>query len=452
MFIRNFIRTICFVFMFPLLGYVAEIKEAPEKTYKRAIAFRNEKTEGSLYQAETLFLQLSDIEHPKKAYAQHNYASLQYQKKNYELAYDYFIKAGLEASKGNCARMLEDGLIKQDLYLVVGSDREAGMPPTGVFSTMHGLDVDMSHANTFEGKATTMDLHPSCIAGAKHLVGNAQTFDFEKKYNIRHAFLERLPTSPDASIMSGRDSGAIRGLFSENIVGLCIEQISKAMRSGAILDIEWDPYLTLWSADEAVTADCIRKNPFQGFFELNVALQSVVLLHGDVNPLTADILTRALALSEKVREKLEFYHQQGASDTYEQLLRKVYWEVRIIQNMCGNNSMVHLGCDLQKDSIDNFVAAAQSAFFENFPKRSVGKRVRVVVQGEPERIGIVYSVPTFLQSSVLNFILSKIAAENNSPYAKTYLESVGFADVSIASGTNIHNGRNNVWMIHAVKA
>jgi hypothetical protein len=113
--------------------------------------------------------------------------------------------------------------------------------------------------------------------------------------------------------------------------------------------------------------------------------------------------------------------------------------------------MVHLKCDLQKDSIDTFIKEAQLAFFENFPKRSVGKQVKVVVEGESERIGVVYDMPAFLQGSVLNLILSNIAAENNSPYVKTYLESIGFADVSIERKTNIHNGRKNVMMIQAIK-
>jgi hypothetical protein len=332
MFLKFYIPGVFFACVLPMLGCATE-EESPDALYARALGLRNEKTTGSVLQAESIFLKLAHLEHSKTKQAQHNYAIIQYQNKKYEIAYDYFTKAGLEQSKKNCDEMLKTGFIKQDLYLVVGSDRESGIPSTGVFRTMHGLDVDMSHINTFDGNATTMDLRASSITGAKHIVGDARTFDFAKRYCIKRVLLERLPTSPTASITSGEAFHKVSHHLVNNVVGACIEQISKAMKPGAILDIEWDPYLTLWGTDQSTNNEFIFKNPFQAFMNLNVALQSVVLLYGDVNPLPEDMRIQASVLSEKVRERLEFHHQQGASDTYEQLLIKVYWEVRIIQNM-----------------------------------------------------------------------------------------------------------------------
>lgn len=74
--IKYYVLILC-VFMLPFLTYATE-EETPESRYSRALALRDKNTKESMTLAESLFLELSDIEHPKKANAQHNYASIQY--------------------------------------------------------------------------------------------------------------------------------------------------------------------------------------------------------------------------------------------------------------------------------------------------------------------------------------------------------------------------------------
>jgi hypothetical protein len=48
-------------------------------------------------------------------------------------------------------------------------------------------------------------------------------------------------------------------------------------------------------------------------------------------------------------------------------------------------------------------------------------------------------------------VLTSIAVERNTPLVVKYLQSVGFKDVTVERRTNEHNGRQNVWMVRAVK-
>lgn len=59
---------------------------------------------------------------------------------------------------------------------------------------------------------------------------------------------------------------------------------------------------------------------------------------------------------------------------------------------------------------------------------------------------------TFTSASFLKFVAANIGAEYNKPYVIQYLQSLGFKDVTVERRTNEHNGRQNVWLIKAVKA
>ncbi len=99
-------------------------------SYEQALLYRDEKIEGissenSQKEAEKLFLNLAENGHVK---AMHNYASIQFKKRNFEVAYQFFERAGLDASKANCQKMLEMGQVshltvfgrKEEISLVLG--------------------------------------------------------------------------------------------------------------------------------------------------------------------------------------------------------------------------------------------------------------------------------------------------------------------------------------------
>jgi TPR repeat protein len=62
----------------------------------------------SLLKAESNLLQLADQGDPEAMY---DYAVTQHAKKNYEIAYKYFSRSGIEDSKKICSAMLAKGIV-----------------------------------------------------------------------------------------------------------------------------------------------------------------------------------------------------------------------------------------------------------------------------------------------------------------------------------------------------
>lgn len=116
-----------------------------EQLYSLAIMYRDHKFESisveeSVIEAEKIFLKLAMIGNSN---AMHNYASIQFKRKNFEKAFEYWSKSDLLQSKKNCTHLLQRHLVKQDLCLVVGSDRAAHCLIPKFLSEMHGSDVSL---------------------------------------------------------------------------------------------------------------------------------------------------------------------------------------------------------------------------------------------------------------------------------------------------------------------
>ena len=105
-----------------------------------------------------------------------------------------------------------------------------------------------------------------------------------------------------------------------------------------------------------------------------------------------------------------------------------------------------MGGSSSENPTAEFIEAAKFAVYGNFFQQ-VGKKVK-----KNGKAGIVYDVNAFVVRTYLNFIMVQMAAEHNAPFVKEYMETNGFRDVSVERRGNPHNGRNNVWMVYAVKA
>ena len=162
---------------------------ASDEVYAKALQYRDNKVPGfsaeqALAEAEKLFLELGEQGHCK---AMHNYAVLQQKKGKYKLALECYSQAGLDASRANIKAMKECGQIKEGLFLVVANDRSmAGNFGSPIMDVVYGTDFDMSHLRSFGGNATTCDTNPCEIPEAKHIIADVLTFDFTKKYNLKH--------------------------------------------------------------------------------------------------------------------------------------------------------------------------------------------------------------------------------------------------------------------------
>ena len=67
------------------------------------------------------------------------------------------------------------------------------------------------------------------------------------------------------------------------------------------------------------------------------------------------------------------------------------------------------------------------------------------------RRGYLHDTCSLVPDSLYGIAIHSLCVQNNIPYAKRYLETIGFKDVVIERRINIHNGRKNVWMVRAVK-
>jgi tetratricopeptide (TPR) repeat protein len=421
-----------------------------ENRYAKALEFRDGKVEGytaeeSTNEAEILFKELAEENNAKAA---HNYALIQYKKGKFELAYEWFLKAGLEASKRNAENLLKEKKIREPLDLIVGSTRQNISCGPLVDAIYKIKAVDLSHRTTFGKNATTMDLSPCAIKDAKHIVGDATTFDFSK-YKIRQVLIEKLSTVNHNEV-SSQDLNFLQ----KNYLGSGITNIAKAMECGTVMQIEWLPYSGLYGLDLKDLQRCVGNNPFHCFLNANVVLQSIFILGGDkknIDILPEELHDPTLKMVEEVRSHLNFYHEQGAGESIEELIQTLYFEAKIILDMMVFNKDVFLNYQAGSQNVIELKKAYNKAFFNIFSSEYIGKQVTLQDPMGTKKKGFIYNAPGFLQGTFLNFVIQDIAAQQNKSFVMTYLESIGFKNISIEKRSNPHNGRQNVWMIEMTK-
>jgi len=441
---------------------------ASDELYARALQYRDNNVpecsaEASRVEAEKNFLELSQQGHKK---AMHNYAVLQQKRGNYKLAAEWFTKAGLDASNRNIKAMKECGQIKEDLYLVVANDRsKAGNQGSPILDPVYGSAVEMTHLHSFGGNATTCDIKRCALSDAKHIVADALTFDFTKKYNLKHVLIERPPTvnpaspcptfGPSPACLEGDGLVGLKNSARDNFVGSMVHNISKAMEPGAILEIEWDPYTTQVTLPQEDCEEYHIINPFHGFIHVN----ATVLGAQSANPhsnvyFPPELQAMAREYGNKFQKEVEFWHSQGAGgseqETYQRMHAEAALFVRLLNTSLRDKSTAPLAfveANVLTDPTAKVVAALKNETYGNFSSHLTGQHCQM----HDGRKGKVYCPGTLMSDTVMGIAVNSLAAQNNTPYAKSFLESIGFKDVVIERRTNTHNGRKNVWMVTAVK-
>jgi hypothetical protein len=376
--------------------------------------------------------------------------------------------AGLEASKKNCEKMIKQGLVKLTCSFVVGSDRG---PPNHqgtqgiLLDAMYGPDVDLSHAYSFDGNAYTIDLNESYLEekDEMHVIDDATTYDFSKRFNIKHALIERFPTTKKGS---AHFSIYDMERTANNYIGKCITQLSHAMQSEAILEIELEPFLTILSASPEFLDTFHVKNPFQGAFDWESVLHSLAHLNSQLNNNTSQDIHNTQedsleyvnhTLVEQIHKEILFYHNTlGVCTSVNQIVERLIAEVGLIHQMsvamgegaAASNLLVD--CVVNEDTTEVFINAAKHAILTSLPDNDTYLDVH-----EPStntyRQGFVYTLSNFMQHTFFNYVLCSIAVQNNTLYIDKFLNSVGFKDICVERRTNVHNGRQNVWMVKAIK-
>lgn len=340
---------------------------------------------------------------------------------------------------------------KESLHLVVGSIRYAGEARGPLVEAISGLKAaDLSHTTSFNGLATTMHELPCKIENKNHIIGNVLTYDFSK-FDIQSVLLDRLPTFHNGKSYFTRDIPHPK--MYTNYIGGCINNLAKSMRPGAIMDIEWLPNTSLICSNKEILDNLNQENPFRTFLDMNITLQSIFVLGGDVKNLSLfDPGTQQIVLSrvEKLRALLISYNQQGVGESLDHLVKTIYWEARVLLEMISKKSCILLDYPTIKQDYIELTGAIKKARFCTLPPAMLGQKVAIDT-GSSTIIGILYNEANFLECTFLNYVLADLAAELNRPYVLKYLETIDFDLLSFQKGENPHTKLKNVWMIKLKK-
>lgn len=355
-----------------------------------------------------------------------------------------------------------------DLYLVIGSSRTEALDLANtneITSKLHySNDIDLTHRSTFGGRATTIDLLHSAIPNLSHIVGDASNYDFSS-YSIKAVFIERIPTFIE--------SGEI--IEDSNLLGKIIENVAAHMSSGAILEIELDPYVNFYLEDISPDElnDTVRKNPFNGWHNFHVAYFSLMLssskvilgksLESEISKLPVRTETRKAIFEATVQIKQ--WVKKTSIETKvstEEIHTRLAQEMSIYKELLNRSSR-----DVAKYVALRFAANSTNEDFSfSYHYRSYLERPNsdgqigspnFILYEYPESSGLENSNHRlldrhqFFQKTFANRLLGILSVERNKRFIVQELESRGFRDVTFEFAGNKYNGRRNTWMIGAIK-
>jgi hypothetical protein len=320
---------------------------------------------------------------------------------------------------------------------------------------IHGSDVSLTHISSFKDNATTMDILPSQIADTKHITGDASVYDFvANKLSVKHVLLERLPTASysvdDAGQQSSSSSAAKQTMH--NVIGNCVFQLAKAMETGAVLEIEWEPFVSFNNSTPAKNEANRRANPFQGFMNTQTMINACAYQY---------VKHRDGSETERVRDLATLYFREhqylsanGMDGSVSDLVDRAMMEAVLFGQMAYHPGapMIIPRFNLQTATTSEVnVVLREACVHSSLSGHKTGSEVTVTHPEKPsvQLTGRVIPAPMYFNESYLHYFNSCIAVQLNTPHVIRYLRSVGFRDISVERRTNIHNGRKNVWMVSA---
>jgi len=355
---------------------------------------------------------------------------------------------------------LSYGMEEEGLYLVVGSTRKSDIEKTFPVQPLWKEDkADFSLRNAYPGKETTsMDIKKSTMPGVKHIIGDASVYQFGKN-TIQAAYLERLPTMDVFQTTNGVKS---KSTEDRNYLGECVQNIGSAMKKGAIIEIEWHPYLfssTKTNINEINTVyneDFIKKNPFTAGPYIDpviIAIEMACLKSLECDPAkfySPQFIDCASKFSTIIKKMICFYEKENMG-TKALLNKRLAQEIWLLRNLMSSNDKALLTCGPSASLEEFSKAIARFPFIPIQDSSKVGTFVTVQKNNELFS-GKLYDLSLFLNESFVNFVLSDVAVEHNSAYVKEFMKDNGFKDISIERTTSLRNGRKNVWIVKGTKA
>eukprot|EP01034_Spumella_vulgaris_P023988 gene23988-30275_t len=204
-----------------------------------------------------------------------------------------------------------------------------------------------------------------------------------------------------------------------NYIGSIVENVSKAMKTGAVLEIEWLPTFSRGPFPKPVSG-----NPFSGYYTLMEASNAISHIHMEFQPkeerdkVNKDgLMAPNMQLVEKIRALLLFHHEVlGIGASVRQLAERMFHEQVIETQLMMRQNKVHLRCNLRADPCEKVISCLQSCFFENFPETDCFKLFEFVNDPGGQRVsGYVYSLQDFIAHSYVNIVLTACVAQTNAP-------------------------------------
>lgn len=330
----------------------------------------------------------------------------------------------------------------KDHKLVVGSNRVPQMEPH-FLTTPLWLGGKRENIR-YKTDITTMDITDHWMYGYPHIQGDALTYDFGTE-QIQEAYFERFPTWNQKT----------RNMH-ENYLGKCIENVSSFLTLNAPLQIEWQPFCCYFGTPYKPLKrqqKFTEQNPFTGYFELNLAFaaatlacQKKVKFEGNF---TQEVVEEAQQMSKKLEELLSFYAQQGVGDL-DLLKKRLDQDLWVLEMMTHNERKGIFKCSPNAPFQEFSDSLKYVGWIPHSHSLKAGTCIKIPTP-EGEMIGTVYDFESYVKNSLFNFLLSDFTVTQNTPLVKSYLETIGFTDLTINRTTSSVNGRTNVWIIKGIK-
>lgn len=329
------------------------------------------------------------------------------------------MESELEPSKSsNLTLQMSEPKADKELYLVVGSTRkESYVNPFA--KKIFGDTVDFTHQNTFNGKATTLDICPSAILDVPHIQADALSYKPGPNAVIRAIFTELFPSIYLTSQQVSRTKNEKRDpkeVWSEMmLMPETIRNLAQYMTEGATLEIEHLPFTSFYEMGYYVQAvSTLRKyNPFHGF------------------------------LSPFFMENLEARNHLGID------AKVAFWKTILDAKksfMPWNDEAAGSGVDEAIKSHPKLLQAIQNIAIL-LPNEQVEARLNIefnLYQTNPAQF-----FSSLFRGSLSEFIASEFTMLSQQDLIKAFLERNGFKDVRVERKDNPYNNRKNVWMISA---
>jgi hypothetical protein len=355
---------------------------------------------------------------------------------------------------------------KEPLYLVVAQRENAYKNQFPYAQLWKENKTDPTYRTAYKGKAITLDTRRCTIPDCAHIIGDPQTFHFER-FIIKAAYFDEMPTFKAMDLekvaLTPPGSGHVfkRVKSYQNLLGDCVKNTRKYMAPDSRIEIEWHPSIGIY-IDDVTTVESVFPehdtllSPFSGFINAGLMQAAIQMLYDKEIPeeiainLPEAFLECARSLSKTFKQIITFYAQQGIG-TEELLIERIKREFWLWNELDEKNALVALTHG-PSASLEDFSQAVVRCSI--FPKQSADLVLGNGCQFHEQLTALfghekflVFDANGIFNDSLFACMLSDAVVIHNTPYVKEFMEKSGFKNVTVKRTTSKRNGRENVWIV-----